>query len=572
MGIKETVANWLGIKAVETYPPWTLATAENEKFNIPPLTLPQRQAELYQRLSWVAIAVGHVANEAAGTPLNVFELIGDEPEGVVAHDFEKLLKRPNPTQSRFEYLNASYLWYLLTGNAYWWLNKATEDAEPSEMWIIPSYKIEPVPDGNLYLKGYMYDPGDGSKIPLEPWEITQFKRFNPFNPYVGMSPIEALATIAIGDMKMQEWNTNFFGKNNAKLPGILQFADPIPDAEWERLKKDLKDQQGGTNRELMMMRNVGAGGVSWVSTSMTQAEMQFLDGREFNQMEIYDMFAPGLTQWLSTDTTSANAKSGRDAFMELAVWPLHTMTAEVITNSILPDYGEGLVAEFEDVRPKDRALVLQEQEAFASVHTIDEVRTRYYQTETIGDERGELLKAEIKQAQQGGFPGADLIPKEEPIDNKAKERFQFASFAKKRVDQGKPELIDKFTFNYIDENEAAVLKAEYKSDDFAPLVDALDAAVKALRADGEVYQPSVNITMPEQTFNIPETKVSVEASKQEPVSVTVQPSEVVVPDVVVNVEPTPVTIENEVIVPEPKPKKTTVTRDANGDIVELNSD
>ena len=570
MGIKDTIANWLGIKAVETYPQWTLATAEQERFNIPPLTLPQKQAELYQRLSWVAIAVGHVANEAAGVPLNVLNEIQEQTEDVVGHDFEKLLKRPNPTMSRFEFLNAHFLWRQLTGNSYWWLNRADEMSEPSEMWIIPSYKIEPVPDGNMYIKGYLYDPGNGNKIPLEPWEIVQFKRFNPFNPYVGMSPIEALATVAIGDMKMQEWNTNFFGKENAKLPGILSFADPIPDAEWERLKKDLTEQQGGTKRNLMMMRNVGQGGVAWVATAMSQAEMQFLDGREFTQMEIYDMFAPGLTQWLSTDTTNANAAAGRDAFMELAVWPLHTATAETITNSVLPAYGEDLIAEFEDVRPQDRKLALQEQEAFATVHTIDEVRAEYYQTDALGDERGDLLKSEITRVGTGGFPGTDIIEKE-PIDNKAIERKQFKSFAEKRVRQGKPDKIQAFEFRHLDYAEGEALKASYKPDDFAPLVVALDAAVSALRAPDGVSPVSVSVTMPENTINLPETKVNVEASKQEPVNVVVQP-EIMVPDVVVNVEPAQVTVENEVIVPEPKPKKTKVKRDANGDIVELTSE
>ena len=66
--------------------------------------------------------------------------------------------------------------------------------------------------------------------------------------------------------------------------------------------------------------------------------------------------------------------------------------------------------------------------------------------------------------------------------------------------------------------------------------------------------------------------MTIEAAKQEmPVNVVVQP-EIMVPDVVVNVEPAQVTVENEVIVPEPKPKKTKVKRDANGDIVELTSD
>jgi len=490
MALRDRINNYIrGVKGVTTYPRHILATAEQEKYNIPSLSLPQRQAELYQRLSWVAIAVGHVANEAAGTPLEVLQDMGDDTEGIVNHEFEQLLKRPNPTQSRFELLEHTFLWRLLTGNAYWWMNKANENAAPTEIWTIPSYKIEPVPDGNMYIKGYLYDPGNGKKILLEPWEVVQFKRFNPFNPYVGMSAIEALATVAIGDMKMQEWNTNFFGKDNAKMPGILSFADPITDSDWQKLQDDLKAQQGGTKRNLMMLRNAGAGGVNWVATAMSQKDMEFLSARRFTQYEIYDMLAPGLAQWLAPDTTNANAASGRDALMELAIWPLHQSTAETISNKIMPLYGENLIAEFEDVRPKDRAMVLQEQQAFSQVHVLDEIRAEFYKAKPIGDERGGLLLAELTgnsfQKDVGNLPGKDIIDEEaENRDaNKAKEREQFRKFASKRIEQGKAEKIGAFTFDYLSGEEQAAIKAEFAqpTDDFTTLIDALGEAIKALR-------------------------------------------------------------------------------------------
>jgi phage portal protein BeeE len=52
------------------------------------------------------------------------------------------------------------------------------------------------------------------------------------------------------------------------------------------MKRDIKEQHGGTNRALMMMRGMGDG-VQWVQTAMSQADMQFLDGRTFTKEEIF---------------------------------------------------------------------------------------------------------------------------------------------------------------------------------------------------------------------------------------------------------------------------------------------
>ena len=69
--------------------------------------------------------------------------------------------------------------------------------------------------------------------------------------------------------------------------------------------------------------------------------------------------------------------------------------AQKITLDILPAYGVGLVAEFDDPRQVDRALELQEQDVYSHSHTIDEIRAQYYEDDPIGDERGKMLPVQI---------------------------------------------------------------------------------------------------------------------------------------------------------------------------------
>lgn len=376
---------------------WQLDTARNTRFDIPDGTLYKTQASLYQRLSWLQIAVSAVARAAATDPLSVKKLVDEKTEAIVNHPFELLLKEPNPLQSRFEFLESTFSYLPLTGNAYWWLNKPGGEKDvPFEMWIIPSHSIQPVPDENLYLQGYAYDPGDGQKIPMETWEIVHFKRFHPLNSFVGLSAVEALAVIAVGDLSMQKWNTRFFAENNARLPGILAFADMINETEWQIIKKDTRN--AAQKREQMLLRGAGKGGVEWLQSSISQAEMEFLKGRKFNQKEIYDIIAPGLFTMLAVNVSRDSSNVGKATFNEVALWPMLDGGGQKITNDVMPLYGDDLIAEFDDVRVTDQAMELSLQDAFSNVHTVDEIRERFYDARPLGDERGDLLPAQIGQS------------------------------------------------------------------------------------------------------------------------------------------------------------------------------
>jgi hypothetical protein len=90
--------------------------------------------------------------------------------------------------------------------------------------------------------------------------------------------------------------------------------------------------------------------------------------------------------------------------------------AEKITNDVLPLYGDGLVGEFDDIRPTDRQLELAEIEAYARTHTVDEVRAKYYNDQPLDMGRGVLLVTEVThgitpagQQQEAGPAKRDIL-------------------------------------------------------------------------------------------------------------------------------------------------------------------
>ncbi len=426
---------------------WQLQTADAESYTLPDPSVYENQADLYRVLSWVLLAIDITASSAALTPFSVARIIaGKEPKDIPNHEFELLLNHPNDLDSRFEFLYATIAFYRLTGNAYWWLNSKDKDTPPDEMWFIPSSMIIPVPDKYMYLRGYMYYPGTGAEIFLEPHQIVHFKRFNPLSRFVGLSAVESIALVAGGDLGMQQYNTTLFANNNGRLPSVMTFEQMIADPTWEKIKSDTRD--AAKNREMLMLRGVGQGGVNWLQNAVTQREMEFIDGRKFNKEEIMTTLAPGSYTMLSENATQANSVVGRASFNELTVYPMHVMMNEKITNSILPRYGgRQLVGRFEDVRVTDKDMKLREQEAFERSHTMKEVREEIYGDDPLGDERDDLLVSQVGASSGGITEPVEPVnnvtpdnvmeetPDEEPQDNEANKamRDDLARYQRKAI-------------------------------------------------------------------------------------------------------------------------------------------
>lgn len=414
---KEYEQKVLAIKAelLANLPSWLYQTADAEKFNIPDPSIYGNQADLYRKLSWVLQAVDITASAGALSRFDVKRIISNkEPKDIPNHPFELLLMSPNPLDSRYEFLYGTIAMFMLTGNAYWFLNKADEYSEPDELWLIPSHMIQPVPDEKMYIQGYYYYPGNGREILLDPWKICHFRRFNPFSRFVGLSAIESIAVIAQGDMGMQEWNTKFFKENNARLPGILTFEQMVADSTWQKIKDDTRD--ASKKRELLMLRGVGQGGVNWLQNAVSQKEMEFLSGRLANRDEIWNTLAPGLVSMLSDSATEANARNGAAVFNERTIYPKHVLMAEKITNQILPCYsGRQLLGCFEDIRITDKQMEMDEQKLYNETHTIGEIREEYYGDAPLGDERDALLLSQLNATSGGVQNPSPLMP---PLTNK----------------------------------------------------------------------------------------------------------------------------------------------------------
>ena len=420
---------------------WLSETADAQQYDMPDPYVYVNQADMYRVSSTLASALDIVGRDVGLAKINVSRMVGEEEREIKNHPFEKKMRNPNPLQSGMELKRDTIIQRLLNGNAVWWLNRESQFDEPAEIWHVPFNKIQPVPDGRMFLSHYNYFPGGGKPaIPLPTWQIVHFKSYNPFNPFVGLSLVESLAITLYGDLGMRKTQKQVYTKYNGAPPSILAFKDYPANDVWTDIKSEMK--KASVRNEMMLLRGAGDG-VSWMSRATSSKDAQFVELLRQNMTDIFNRVAPGLLAALDSEAKYSNAQAGGDRYKDMTLYPYLMELSEKMTAEIMPAYGRNLVAEFDDPRVKDKALEIRDIYAYSLFHTIDEVRQEKYKGEPIGDERGSLLRTEINaptvgDSEDGEFGETDDGEEKPQDENSAKAAITDLLLWRKLAKKGKP--------------------------------------------------------------------------------------------------------------------------------------
>uniref|UniRef100_A0A6M3J435 Putative portal protein n=1 Tax=viral metagenome TaxID=1070528 RepID=A0A6M3J435_9ZZZZ len=330
--------------------------------------------------SWVYACIDVIAKQAAAAKLEVFEMVGEELEAVSAHPFEAVMRQPNRFMGRQFFKRYLFTWWLLRGEAYWWPVRDQTGVSLSQFWPIPSNRIQPVPDREQYIKGYLYKPKTGSDGTLLSADTTCFHRLpNPFDYHRGMSPISAYGTQLKTDKAMREWNLNTFDKGSP-LKLLVSVPEQLSTPNFERFVTEIREEFDEGNRVLFGRGNE----ISAKEFGMSAEDMEFLAGREFTREEIGMIYGIPAGFW-AKDSNRANAEAARATMIEMAVWPLLLQFAEDITAQVVqPLYGEQYVVQPEDIRPRDRALQIQEEQHERVLLSFNQARQKAGEDEYSG--------------------------------------------------------------------------------------------------------------------------------------------------------------------------------------------
>lgn len=166
------------------------------------------------------------------------------------HDLNRILDRPNITQSWPEFIREAVSEYLLTGNCY--ILQSPDIGKPIELYIMQSQYVS-IEIGNKGLPtSYIYNTGSFKKVfPVD--QITgmsaviHWHDYNPSSKFSGLPAMSAAALSADVHNNGLKWNASLL-ENGGKMSGILQIEGEPSDDAIARLKKYFKEQfQGKDN-------------------------------------------------------------------------------------------------------------------------------------------------------------------------------------------------------------------------------------------------------------------------------------------------------------------------------------
>lgn len=279
---------------------------------------------------------------------------GLEPDRVEvrSHAVLDLWNKPNPFMVRQDFVEACQQHIELTGEST--IVVYSIGGIPLELWPVRPDRMEPVPDRDAFIKGWIYTSPDGERVPLTVDEVIQIKMPNPLDPYRGLGPVQAAMVDIDAARYGAQWNRNFF-INSAEPGGHLEVPTNLSDRDFERLQKSWREQHQGVSNAHRVA--VLEGGVKWTERAFKPRDMQFTALRGLSRELMREAFGiHGHMLGISQDVNKANAEAGEISFGRWLAYPRAQRWKSMLNGRLLVLFKAQDDVEFDHDRvvPEDR--------------------------------------------------------------------------------------------------------------------------------------------------------------------------------------------------------------------------
>lgn len=197
------------------------------------------------------------------------------------------LREPNPVDSGFDALEATFAWLESTGNAVWlWDTPVVDTVTAPDYYVIPPTEVEITPDPKVKIAKYTHRVGNEGKAAAVDYslkEVCHFKLFNPFNALWGLPPAALLTKVLDTEAEAADYNLRFF-KQGAHISGVLEYPGTIPEADFNRLQSQFADRYHGVKNQHIPV--ILEGGLTWKPTGAPPKDIEFLQGRRYGRESI----------------------------------------------------------------------------------------------------------------------------------------------------------------------------------------------------------------------------------------------------------------------------------------------
>lgn len=305
-------------------------------------------------------AISMVASAASTVPYILYQKSRNAKRELITHSVLDMLRRPNPTQSFGDFLQALYHYKMISGNAF--IQAVFPTGEPpKELYLLRPDRVQVIAGKNAMPAAYRYTVDEKMvDFPVDRVSgrsrILHLKHFHPTNDWYGLSPIEAAAYSIDQHNQASNWNQALM-QNGARPSGALvvrgeQGGGVLSEDQYNRMKLQIDEQFSGpanAGRPLLL-----EGGLEWKEMSLSPKDMDFIASKNASARDIALAFGvPPQLLGIPGDSTYSNLQEARVSLWEQTILPLVANTADALNHWLLPLFGEGLelVPNTDDILP-----------------------------------------------------------------------------------------------------------------------------------------------------------------------------------------------------------------------------
>jgi HK97 family phage portal protein len=315
----------------------------------------------YKESLYLYIGVNMIARRVAGVPFFLYKVkrANGESEEVFDHEVIDLIDRPNARQTRKEFWELTTMFYLLAGDAFWYL----ERPNPNSKQIVGLHALRPdyvqiiLNEDKKEILGYEYHGANGQIMRIRPEDILHFKNIDPTNTLRGVGVVRPASSRIITEREASAYQATFF-KNQGR-PDVAVFVDT-------ELTSEDATQAREKWREVYGLGNGGQAGFfgndvkSVQPLNTTPKEMDFINSQNFLRDDILASLHIPKAMVTSDDVNLANAKIAKQIYLEEAIAPVIDVFEDILNNKFLPMVDESLFFVPDEVVPEDREFKLKE--------------------------------------------------------------------------------------------------------------------------------------------------------------------------------------------------------------------
>jgi HK97 family phage portal protein len=305
--------------------------------------------EGWRRNELIFACISKTANTAAQVGLQVTNQAG---KALPNHPLKKLIQRPNPYMSEFDFWAAVIIYQKLAGRAVF--EKVRSRAgQVVELWPLRPDYLSPIPSSKKMIAAYEYEPPGVGKITLAPEDVLDFKLFDPLNQYNPWPPVAVAARVGDVDNAATDYIKLFFEKGGVP-PGLLKTVQKLQDANVADIRRRWRERYGGYAHWLEPAVLDMDAEYQKIGYSFDEMGFDVLDARnEARICQVLDTPPIIVGAKIGLDrSTYSNYKEARLAWWEDTLLALYASFLDVAQNQIVPDFGENALVDWDFSRVK----------------------------------------------------------------------------------------------------------------------------------------------------------------------------------------------------------------------------